>query len=197
MSSVNKAILVGNLGKDPESRDLNNGGKVVSFSLATSESWTKDGERQQKTEWHNVVIFDDRLADFAEEKLTKGMKVYLEGKIQTRKWQDKDGNDRYTTEIVLQRFQGVLQVLDWGEKGEDDGGRRSSGRSDDRRGGGREERGGGGRGWDNDRGGRGNGGGREERGRSNGSGRGRANDDLDDDIPFARSTEWDRFDQAL
>ena len=101
--SVNKVILVGNLGKDPESRSFQNGGKVVSFSVATSENW-KDrtsGERKEKTEWHNVSIFSEGLARVAEQYLKKGSKVYLEGQLQTRKWQDQSGQEKYTTEVVL------------------------------------------------------------------------------------------------
>lgn len=113
MAGVNKVILVGNLGADPESRSLNNGGEVVNMRVATSESWkSKDGERQERTEWHNVVIFNENLGRVAKNYLRKGSKVYLEGQIQTRKWQGQDGNDRYTTEIVLQRFRGELVLLD-------------------------------------------------------------------------------------
>jgi single-strand DNA-binding protein len=121
MAGVNKVILVGNLGADPESRSLNNGGEVVNMRIATSESWKdKDGNRQERTEWHNVVIFNENLGRVAKNYLRKGSKVYLEGQIQTRKWQDKDGNDRYTTEIVLQRFRGELVLLD--ARGEGGGG---------------------------------------------------------------------------
>ena len=112
--SVNKVILIGNLGRDPEVRTMQNGGKVCNLSVATSERW-KDrntGEQQERTEWHRVVIFDDRLADVAERYLQKGSKVYLEGELQTRKWQDQSGQDRYTTEVVLRRFRGVLTMLD-------------------------------------------------------------------------------------
>ncbi len=112
--SVNKVILVGNLGKDPEVRAMQNSGKVVSFALATSESW-KDkstGERRDKTEWHKVVIFDEKLGDVAERFLRKGSKVYLEGQLQTRKWSDQSGVEKYTTEVVLQRFRGDLTILD-------------------------------------------------------------------------------------
>ena len=112
--SVNKVILVGNLGADPEIRRLNSGDPVVNIRIATSESWRdkNSGERKEKTEWHNVVIFNDNLAKVAEQYLKKGMKVYVEGQLQTRKWQDQTGNDRYTTEIVLQKFRGELQMLD-------------------------------------------------------------------------------------
>ena len=111
--SVNKVILVGNLGADPESRSLNNGGEVVNMRIATSESWKdRDGNRQERTEWHNVVIFNENLGRVAKSYLRKGSKVYLEGQIQTRKWTDNNGNDRYTTEVVLQRFRGELVLLD-------------------------------------------------------------------------------------
>ena len=113
MAGVNKVILVGNLGADPEARSLNNGGEVVNMRVATSESWkNKDGERQERTEWHNVVIFNENLGRVAKSYLRKGSKVYLEGQIQTRKWQDQSGNDKYTTEVVLQRFRGELVLLD-------------------------------------------------------------------------------------
>jgi len=112
--SVNKVILVGNLGRDPEVRYSQSGSKIVNMSVATSESWKdkQTGERKEKTEWHRVVIFDERIADVAEQYLRKGSKVYLEGSIQTRKWTGNDGNERYTTEVVLQRFRGVLTMLD-------------------------------------------------------------------------------------
>lgn len=112
--SVNKVILVGNLGADPEIRRLNSGDPVVNLRIATSESWRDkmSGERKEKTEWHSVVIFNDNLAKVAEQYLKKGMKVYVEGQLQTRKWQDQNGQDRYTTEIVLQKFRGELQMLD-------------------------------------------------------------------------------------
>ncbi len=112
--SVNKVILVGNLGRDPEVRSTQDGAKIVQLSMATSESW-KDkatGERRERTEWHRVVIFNERLADVAEQYLRKGSKLYVEGQLQTRKWQDKEGLDRYTTEIVLGRFRGELTMLD-------------------------------------------------------------------------------------
>ncbi len=112
--SVNKVILIGNLGRDPESRSFQNGGKVVNLRVATSESWKdkSSGERKEKTEWHSVAIFNEGLANIAERYLRKGSKVYIEGQLQTRKWQDKDGADRYQTEIVLQGFGGVLTMLD-------------------------------------------------------------------------------------
>jgi single-strand DNA-binding protein len=113
MAGVNKVILVGNLGADPEARSLNSGGEVVNMRVATSESWKdRDGNRQERTEWHNVVIFNENLGRVAKNYLRKGSKVYLEGQLQTRKWTDQSGNDRYTTEVVLQRFRGELQLLD-------------------------------------------------------------------------------------
>jgi single-strand DNA-binding protein len=117
--SVNKVILVGNLGADPEARSLNNGGEVVNMRVATSESWSdkSSGQRQERTEWHNVVIFNENLGRVAKSYLKKGSKVYLEGQIQTRKWQDQSGNDRYTTEVVLNRFRGELVLLDRAEGG--------------------------------------------------------------------------------
>ena len=118
MAGVNKVILVGNLGADPEARSLNNGGEVVNMRVATSESWKdREGQRQERTEWHNVVIFNENLGRVAKSYLKKGSKVYLEGQIQTRKWTDQSGNDRYTTEVVLQRFRGELVLLDSREGG--------------------------------------------------------------------------------
>jgi single-strand DNA-binding protein len=118
MAGVNKVILVGNLGADPEARSLNSGGEVVNMRVATSESWKdRDGNRQERTEWHNVVIFNENLGRVAKSYLKKGSKVYLEGQLQTRKWQDQSGNDKYTTEIVLQRFRGELVLLDSREGG--------------------------------------------------------------------------------
>ena len=121
--SVNKVILVGNLGRDPESRSFQNGGKVVNLRIATSESW-KDkmsGERKEKTEWHSVAIFNEGLANVAEKFLRKGSKVYIEGALQTRKWQDAQGQDKYSTEIVLQGFNSTLTMLD-GRSGAGGGG---------------------------------------------------------------------------
>jgi len=113
MAGVNKVILVGNLGADPEARSLNNGGEVVNMRVATSEQWKdRDGNRQERTEWHQVVIFNENLGRVAKNYLRKGSKVYLEGQLQTRKWTDQSGNDRYSTEIVLQRFRGELVLLD-------------------------------------------------------------------------------------
>jgi single-strand DNA-binding protein len=121
--SVNKVILVGNLGRDPEVRHTQDGKKIVNLSLATSESWRDrgTGERKERTEWHRVVIFNENLADVAEKYLRKGSKVYIEGQLQTRKWQDQQsGQERYTTEVVLQRFRGELTMLD-GRGGESAG----------------------------------------------------------------------------
>ena len=168
--SVNKVILVGNLGADPEIRSLNSGDKVANIRIATSETWRdkNSGERREKTEWHNVVIFDQNLVKVAENYLKKGSKVYVEGQLQTRKWQDRDGNDRYTTEVVLQRFRGELHMLD--SRGGGGGGGYDS---DDSFGGGGYSGGGGG-GGGRSGGGGGGGGGREDF----------RNDDLDDEIPF-------------
>ena len=174
--SVNKVILVGNLGRDPESRTFQNGGKVVNLRIATSESW-KDrntGERKEKTEWHSVAIFNEGLANVAERYLRKGSKVYIEGQLQTRKWQDQSGNDRYSTEIVLQGFNSVLTMLD--SPGGGQGGGVSSGRDDWGAGG--DDFGGGPRSGSS-------GGGRGGGGSSGfGGGAGGFADDLDDDVPF-------------
>jgi len=123
--SVNKVILVGNLGKDPEVRRMQSGDPVVNLSIATSETWRDkaSGERKEKTEWHRVVIFNKNLAEIAEKYLRKGAKVYVEGSLQTRKWTDKDGQEKYSTEVVLQNFRGELTMLD--SKG--DGGGQSRG----------------------------------------------------------------------
>lgn len=167
--SVNKVILIGNLGADPEIRRLNSGDPVVNIRIATSESWRdkSSGERKEKTEWHNVVIFNDNLAKVAEQYLKKGAKVYVEGQLQTRKWQDQQGNDRYTTEIVLQKFRGELQMLDTKNGGGGD-------RDDDRGGNAnRSSGGGGGRSSDFGGGGGGQGGGSRQSSR-----------ELDDEIPF-------------
>lgn len=122
--SVNKVILVGNLGKDPEVRNSQNGGKIVSFSVATSDTWNDraSGERRERTEWHRVVIFNERLADVAERFLRKGRKVYLEGSLQTRKWTGQDGQERFTTEVVIDRFRGELTLLDSRNGGDEGGG---------------------------------------------------------------------------
>jgi single-strand DNA-binding protein len=112
--SVNKVILVGNLGRDPESRTMQNGGKVVSFSIATSETWNDkgSGERKEKTQWHRIAIFNERLGEVAEKYLKKGAKVYVEGSLESRKFTDKDGQEREITEVVLSRFRGELTMLD-------------------------------------------------------------------------------------
>jgi single-strand DNA-binding protein len=169
--SVNKVILVGNLGKDPESRSFQNGGKVVSFTVATSENW-KDrttGDRKEKTEWHNVSIFSEGLARVAEQYLKKGSKVYLEGQLETRKWQDQSGNDRYTTDVVLRNFNSSMVLLDGRGEGGGGGGSRGGGDFDD--------------------GGFGSGGyGGGNRGGGGGSGSrpqpAAFDNDLDDDVPF-------------
>ena len=123
MAGVNKVILVGNLGADPEARSLNNGGEVVNLRVATSEQWKdRDGNRQERTEWHQVVIFNENLGKVAKSYLRKGSKVYLEGQLQTRKWTDQSGNDKYTTEVVLQRFRGELVLLDARGEGGGSGG---------------------------------------------------------------------------
>ena len=116
-SSVNKIILIGNLGRDPESRTFSNGGKVVKFSLATSENWTRDGERQERTEWHNVVIYDEKIGDVAQRFLRKGSKVYIEGAMQYREYDDANGQKQKIAEVVLQRFRGALTLLDSREGG--------------------------------------------------------------------------------
>lgn len=172
--SVNKVILVGNLGADPEVRSFQNGGKVCNIRIATSESW-KDrntGERQERTEWHSVAIFAEGLAGVAERYLRKGSKVYVEGQLRTRKWQDQNGQDRYTTEVVLQGPGAVLTMLD----GASGGGERGGGFGGGDRGGFGGQRGGG-----NDRGGDRGGFGGGGQGGGHGGGFG---DDLDDDIPF-------------
>ncbi|WP_308815067.1 single-stranded DNA-binding protein [Sphingomonas sp. GV3] len=185
--SVNKVILVGNLGRDPESRSFQNGGKVVNLRIATSESW-KDrntGERKEKTEWHSVAIFNEGLANVAERFLRKGSKVYIEGQLQTRKWQDQQGNDKYSTEIVLQGFNSVLTMLDGPGGGQGGGGGGRSGGDewgcgDDFGGGSSGGFGGGGGG---SRGGGQSGGNRGGGGFGGGQPGGFA-DDLDDDVPF-------------
>ncbi|MBK3745427.1 single-stranded DNA-binding protein [Paraburkholderia aspalathi] len=179
--SVNKVILVGNLGADPEIRRLNSGDPVVNLRIATSESWRdkQSGERREKTEWHSVVIFNDNLAKVAEQYLKKGAKVYLEGALQTRKWQDQNGNERYTTEIVLQKFRGELQMLD--SRGEGGG----QGRSFE--GGSRNEGGNRGGGQVSDYSGGGSDFGRTSPasgGAGGGAGAGGFSRDLDDEIPF-------------
>ncbi|MBP2278233.1 MULTISPECIES: single-stranded DNA-binding protein [Sphingomonas] len=178
--SVNKVIIVGNLGRDPESRTFQNGGKVVNLRIATSETW-KDkntGERKEQTEWHSVAIFNEALGGVAERYLRKGSKVYIEGALKTRKWQDASGADKYSTEIVLQGFNGVLTMLD-GAPGSGGGGggggpRDDFGGNDDFGGGSSGGYGGGNRGGSR-------GGGAPAGG---GAARGGFADDLDDDVPF-------------
>lgn len=176
--SVNKVILVGNLGRDPEVRTMQDGRKVVQLSVATSESWRDraTGERREKSEWHRVVIFNDRLADVAERYLKKGAKVYLEGQLQTRKWTDQSGQEKYTTEVVLQQYRGELTMLDGRGGGESEGGYAGGSSGGDFGG----ESGGYG-------GGRGSGGGAASGGGfgggSSGGGFGRGGD-IDDEIPF-------------
>jgi single-strand DNA-binding protein len=110
--SVNRVILVGNLGKDPEIRSFANGGRVASFSIATSESWKKDGEKKERTEWHRISVLNDKLVDIVAKYIKKGAKVYIEGQLETRKWTDKDGAEKYTTEVVLRPFKGEITMLD-------------------------------------------------------------------------------------
>ena len=175
--SVNKVIIVGNLGADPEVKSFQNGGKVCNLRIATSESW-KDkntGDKQERTEWHSVAIFSEGLAGVAERFLRKGSKVYIEGQLRTRKWQDASGNDRYSTEVVLQGPGSVLTMLDGapgGGQGGGGGGQRS---------GGGDFGGGGSSGGSSGGGGQRSGGGNVGRG---GAGGGGFADDLDDDIPF-------------
>ena len=164
--SVNKVIIVGNLGRDPEVRSFQNGGKVVNLRIATSENW-KDrttGEKRERTEWHSVAIFSEPLGRIAEQYLRKGSKVYIEGQLETRKWQDQSGQDRYSTEVVLRPYRGELTLLDSRGSGGDSGG--GGGYQDDRGG----YSGGGGQG----------GGGYESGPAAAGGGR----SDLDDEIPF-------------
>lgn len=187
--SVNKVILVGNLGRDPESRSFQNGGKVVELRIATSESWKdrNSGERKEKTEWHTVKVFNEGLANVAERFLRKGSKVYIEGALTTRKWQDQQGQDRYSTEIVLQGFNSVLTMLDGAGGGQGGGGGGSRGGGDDWGGGGSDFGGGGGSSGGGygggNRGGGSSGGGSRGGGSGFGQGGGFA-DDLDDDVPF-------------
>jgi single-strand DNA-binding protein len=172
---VNKVTLVGNLGADPESRAMNNGGEVVNFNVATSERWKdRDGNSQEKTEWHRVVIFNENLGRVAKQYLRKGSTVYLEGQLQTRKWTDNNGQDKYTTEVVLQRFRGELVLL---------GGREGGGGG---AGFGGDDRGGFGGSGNTPSGGGGFGGGRGGSGGSGGGSRGPSpfDSDLDDDVPF-------------
>jgi len=172
--SLNKVMLIGNLGADPEIRSLPSGSRVANLRIATSENW-KDkntGERQERTEWHSVAIFSDGLIGVVERFLRKGSKVYIEGQLKTRKWQDQSGNDRYSTEVVIQGMGGVLTMLD-GAPGGGGGQRGGGGGGSWDQGGGSQSSGGG----DNWRSGGGSGGGKTSGGGSN-------YDDLDDDIPF-------------
>lgn len=169
--SLNKVMLIGNLGADPEVRSFQNGGKVCNLRIATSETWKdRDGQRQERTEWHNVAIFSEGLVNVCENYLRKGSKVFIEGQLQTRKWQDQNGQDRYTTEVVLRGFNGTLTMLDGRGEGGGGGGGGSGGYGGGRSGG---SSGGGGSNW--------NQGGGSPGGSSGGSNFG---DDLDDDIPF-------------
>ncbi len=167
--SVNKVIIVGNLGRDPEVRSFPNGGKVVNLRIATSETWRDkaSGERKERTEWHSVAIFNEALGKIAEQYLKKGSTVYIEGQLETRKWQDQSGADRYTTEVVLRQFRGELTLLGGRDGGSGGGG------------GGYEDRGGG----DDFGGGQSSGGG-GSRGGASGGGGGGSRPDLDDEIPF-------------
>lgn len=170
--SVNKVILVGNLGRDPEIRFTQSGQKLANVSVATSETWRdkQSGERREKTEWHRVVIFDERLAEIAEKYLKKGSKVYMEGSLQTRKWTGNDGVEKYTTEVVLQRFSGVLTMLD--SAGGGGGGGYASGGDNAPS-------------WDGPDGGGQSSGGSSGSGGKGGSGGGNfPGGDLDDEIPF-------------
>lgn len=172
MAGVNKVIILGRLGRDPEVRNFQNGGKVVNLRLATSERYKdREGNQQERTEWHSVAIFNDRLGEVAEKYLRKGSEVYIEGQLETRKWQDKDGQDRYTTEIVLRQYRGELQLV---------GGRGGGGAGADE-GGGYAERPASGGGY-----GGGGGSARSGGGASRGGGGGwdSKKTDLDDEIPF-------------
>jgi single-strand DNA-binding protein len=168
--SVNKVILIGNLGRDPEVRSFQNGGKVVNLRIATSDTWRdkQTGERKERTEWHSVAIFNEGIAKIAEQYLKKGSTVYIEGSLETRKWQDQSGQDKYTTEIVLRPFNGNLTLL--GGRGEGGSGGGGGGGYDDRGG--------------YDEGGQGGGGGRGSYGGGSGAGGGGGRSDMDDEIPF-------------
>ncbi len=174
--SLNKVMLIGNVGADPEIRSFQNGGKVANIRLATSERWKdrNSGEQQERTEWHTVAIFSEGLVNVVERYVKKGSKLFIEGQLQTRKWQDQSGNDRYSTEVVLRGYGGTLTMLD-GAGGSGGGGQRSGGGDYDQSGGG------GSSGWNQGGGGSSSGG----SGSGGGSGGGGSNyDDLDDDIPF-------------
>lgn len=180
--SVNKVILIGNLGRDPEVRTFGNGGKVCNLRIATSENW-KDkntGERREKTEWHSVAIFNDGLVRIAEQYLKKGSKVYIEGALQTRKYQAQDGTDRYSTEVVLQGFGGTLTMLD----GRGEGGGQGGGGYDGGQGGGGGYDGGDQGGYGGGNQGGGSYGGGNSGGNSGGSTGGGGRSDMDDEIPF-------------
>lgn len=174
MAGVNKVIIVGNLGRDPEVRTFSNGGKVVNLNIATSESWRdkQSGERKERTEWHRVAIMNENLAKVAEQYLRKGSTVYIEGQLETRKWTDQSGAEKYTTEIVLRPFRGELTLLG----GRGDGGGTSGGGQQDDRGGYDDYQGGGQQG--------GSYGGGAARGGSGGGGGAASRPDLDDEIPF-------------
>jgi single-strand DNA-binding protein len=181
--SVNKVILIGNLGADPEIKSFQNGGKIANIRIATSEQW-KDrmsGERKERTEWHNVVINGEGLVGVVERYLKKGSKVYIEGSLRTRKWQDRDGNDRYTTEVVIAGMGGTLTMLDGAPGGGGGGGSRGGGDwgGGSSSGGGWDQGGGGG-----SSGGGSSGGGWNQGGGGSGGGRPPFDDDLDDDVPF-------------
>ena len=174
--SLNKVMLIGNLGADPEVRSFQNGGRVCNLRIATSEQWKdKSGERQERTEWHTVAVFQEPAINFAEQYLRKGSKVYVEGQLQTRKWQDQQGNDRYTTEIAIRPFSGQLTSLDSPGGGGGQRGGAGGGGDYGRSGGGGGGGGGGQGGWNQGAAGAGAGG---------SSGGGSNYDDLDDDIPF-------------
>ena len=180
--SLNKVMLIGNLGADPEIRSFQNGGRVCNLRIATSEQW-KDrntGERQERTEWHTVAIFSEGLVNVAENYLKKGSKVFVEGQLQTRKWQDQNGQDRYSTEVVLRGFNGTLTMLDGPGGGQGGGGGGRSGGGYGGGSGGGYGGGGGGQGGGWNQGGGGSGG----NGGSGGGSQGGGYDDLDDDIPF-------------
>lgn len=189
--SVNKVILIGNLGRDPEVRTFQNGGKVVNLRLATTDTWRDrtSGERREKTEWHSVAIMSEPLANIAEKYLRKGSSVYIEGALETRKWQDQSGQDRYSTEVVLRPFSGSLTLLGGrGEGGGGAGGRGDAGGGYDDRGGyddyGQGAGGGQGGGQGGGFGGSAGGGGRGGYGGGAAAGAGSSRSDLDDDIPF-------------
>ena len=179
--SVNKVILIGNLGRDPEFRSMQDGTRLANMSLATSETWRdkNSGERRERTEWHRVVVFNDHLVNVIEKYLRKGSKIYVEGQLQTRKWTDNQGQEKYSTEVVLQRYRGELTMLD----GRQDGGGGDYGGGGDFGGGSAGGGSGGGGSGGGGSGGGGSGGGGSSGGGSGSSG-GSGGGDLDDDIPF-------------